>query len=69
MADVNLEILVPEIAGEIYVKFQRNLLIVWVEKHVQTNVSIVSDVKVSEKLNMAAACNRKWNSVYLSLFA
>jgi len=41
MADVNLEVLVLEIASEIYAKFQRKGLIFWVEKHGGMNVSTV----------------------------
>jgi len=41
MADVKTEVLVPEIAVRIYVKFQQNQQIVWVEQEGGTNVSTV----------------------------
>jgi len=45
MAEVNVEVLVPEIAGGIYVKFQRNLLILWIEKAEKQGGKNVSTVR------------------------
>jgi len=67
MADVKPEVLVAEIADGIYVKFQLNLHICWVEHQGRTNISTIRpDVRASDKSKMAA-CNRKWkwNNVYL----